>query len=116
MAGKMTSFERRLEELFFITNRRQTSAFELANYFSVSESTIYRDVAFLSRYAPIYTKNGMYGGVFIANDYKNSFAKYLSKDEKRLLIKLSKSLSDNEAMLMKSIINKFSMPNTPNGT
>ncbi len=116
MTGKTTTFERRLEVLFFIANRKQTSFMELAEYFSVSKCTIYRDVVFLSRYAPIFTKHGMYGGVFMTNGYKNNLTPHLTKAEKLLLEKISTTLTGSDARLLNNIINKFSMPNIPSGT
>jgi len=82
---------------------------EFAAEFSVSEDTISRDIVFLSRYAPIYTKSGIGGGVFILDGY-NGIPKYLSDEEKDLLDKLVVTLDDKDTKIIQRIIYKFSMP------
>lgn len=72
MKGKITAFERRIEILFFLTKQRKSSIVELAKNYSVCQKTVYNDIMFLSRYAPIYTKSGINGGVFLIDDYRNS--------------------------------------------
>lgn len=84
---------------------------ELANMFSVCEKTIYTDIVFLSRYAPIYTKSGNYGGVFILDNFKTDLFLYLTKDEETLLEKLFDERKDErEKFLLKGVINRYSMP------
>ena len=58
MKDKLSAFERRLEMLFLLNKCRETTALELSYYFAVSKDTIFRDIDFLNRYAPIYTKRG----------------------------------------------------------
>ena len=65
MKDKLSAFERRLEILFLLNKCKETTAVELAYYFAVSKDTIFRDVDFLNRYAPIYTKRGMFGGILM---------------------------------------------------
>ena len=65
MKDKLSAFERRLEMLFLLNKCRETTALELSYYFAVSKDTIFRDIDFLNRYAPIYTKRGMFGGIFL---------------------------------------------------
>ena len=65
MKDKITAFERRIEILFFLTNKRKSSIVELAKRFSVCRKTAYNYIMFLSRYTPIYTKGGVNGGVFL---------------------------------------------------
>lgn len=67
--------------LFFLTKQRKSSTVELAENYSVCRKTAYNDIMFLSRYAPIYTKGGVNGGVFLMDDYRNSMFLYLSCDE-----------------------------------
>ena len=55
---------------------------------------------------PIYTKPGTHGGVYIAKDYYLG-KQYLVEEEKSLLEKLSKSVCQEEALLLKAIIKKF---------
>jgi DeoR/GlpR family transcriptional regulator of sugar metabolism len=44
MKDKITTFERRIEMLFFITYLKKTPVPELVNMFSVCESTVYNDI------------------------------------------------------------------------
>ena len=78
MKDKITAFERRIEILFLLTKQRKSSIAELAKTFSVCRKTAYNDIMFLSRYAPIYTKGGVNGGVFVMDDYRNNMFLYTS--------------------------------------
>ena len=73
---------------------QRNNSVELAYYFAVSKDTIFRDVDFLNRYAPIYTKRGMFGGIFINDESRKNLLLYLSDDEEKLLKKLSANLDD----------------------
>ena len=73
MKDKLSAFERRLEILFLLNKCKETTAVELAYYFAVSKDTIFRDVDFLNRYAPIYTKRGMFGGIFINDESRKIY-------------------------------------------
>ena len=97
MKYKITAFERRIEMLFFLTKQRKSSIVELAKNYSVCRKTAYNDIMFLSRYAPIYTKGGVNGGVFLMDDYRNSMFLYLSCDEEALLYRIMavKSVAGN---------------------
>lgn len=110
MAVKAGTFERRLEMLFLILNIKETTVPTLASYFDVSRATAYRDVLALSRYAPIYTKNGMYGGVFLLKGYQNDLKLPLSRDEENLLVKFAENSDKNDARLLRNILHKYSMP------
>ena len=106
-----TSFERRIEILFYIIRTKNTTIPELAHMFSVCEKTIYTDIVFLSRYAPIYTKSGTYGGIFILDTFKSDLFLYLTKDEEKLLEKLSGRVeNEREKMLLNRILNRYAMP------
>ena len=97
MKYKITAFERRIEMLFFLTKQRKSSIVELTENYSVCRKTAYNDIMFLSRYAPIYTKGGVNGGVFLMDDYRNSMFLYLSCDEEALLYRIMavKSVAGN---------------------
>ncbi len=103
-------FERRMEMLFLLHNVKETTVPSLANYFSVSANTIHRDISFLSRYAPIYTRNGMYGGIFLLKGYKSDLNLHLSEDEKELLEQLAEKVNKKDARLLRNILHKYSMP------
>ena len=112
MKDKITAFERRIEILFFLTKQRKSSIVELAKNYSVCQKTVYNDIMFLSRYAPIYTKGGVNGGVFLMDDYRNSMFLYLSCDEEALLYRIMATLPLSEKNIVANIINKYSQPKT----
>ena len=107
---KLTTFERRIEMLFFIIHCRQTTVRQLAQMFSVCKNTVYTDITFLSRYAPVYTKNGLHGGVFLLGEYRNDLFLYLSKDEENLLNHLTEQACGREKRYLQNIICKYAMP------
>lgn len=104
-----STFERRMEIRAILLNQKMISRLELARLFSVSNDAINRDVIALSRYAPICSKMGRYGGIYILEEY-NAKKAYLSRDEEYLLENLLQYLSGKEYMLLKNVLYKFSMP------
>lgn len=110
MRDSKTTFERRIEMLFLLIQRRNITLGELAEIFSVHRNTAYKDIIFLSLYAPIYTKNGIGGGVFLMDGYHNELFVYLTADEEKVLSGLMKSLDAAQKAIVENIINKFSMP------
>ena len=110
MKDQYTDFERRIEMLYLLSRYKRSSFVELADLYDVSTRTIYADIVFLSRYAPIYTKNGKNGGVFLMSEYRNDLHLHLSKDEEDLLEKLAADLDGRNAQLLRNILNKYSMP------
>lgn len=110
MKDKKTAFERRIEMLLLLIKNRKSSIVELSKVFSVCRKTAYNDIVFLSRYAPIYTKGGANGGVFLLGDYRNEMFPYLSYDEEALLRRIMETLSSSDKNIVKNIINKFSQP------
>jgi len=112
MSNGANVFERRMEMLFLLHNVKETTVPSLAKYFSVSVNTIHRDISFLSRYAPIYTRHGLYGGIFLLTGYKCDLKLHLSVDEKNLLENLAKKSNDKDARLLRNILHKYSMPPT----
>ena len=110
MTSTVKTFERRIEMLFLLSKCKKTTVTELSFYFKVSKDTIFRDITFLSRYAPIYTKQGMYGGIYVVEDYIDNLKLHLSVDEENLLNRLAENSNDKDATLLRNIINKYSMP------
>lgn len=104
-----STFERRMEILAILLNQKMISRLELARRFSVSNDAINRDIVTLSRYAPICSKMGRYGGIYILDEY-NAKKVYLSRDEEYLLEKLLQYLSGKEYRLLKNVLYKFSLP------
>ena len=110
MTSTVKTFERRIEMLFLLSKCKKTTVTELSFFFKVSKDTVFRDIAFLSRYAPIYTKQGMYGGIYVIEDYIDNLKLHLSIDEENLLNRLAETSNDTDANLLRNIINKYSMP------
>lgn len=81
----------------------------LAYLFDVDKQTIRRDIAFLSSRMPIITKAGNVGGIFLEMDFETP-KQYLSTEEENLLLKLSKTLSRRDKLIIHNIINKFTVP------
>lgn len=110
MKKDLTAYERRESMKTLLVRERSTTVMRLAYLYDVSESTVKRDLIFLSSCIPIETKSGNGGGVFLNLEFE-SRKQYLTMNEKALLERLSKSLSAKDKVLMRTIINKFSIPN-----
>ena len=65
MTGKLSTFERRIEILLLIISSEKVTLSELSKRYSVHKNTVYNDITFLCRYAPIRTKSGVNGGIFL---------------------------------------------------
>lgn len=85
---------------------------ELSKKYSVHKNTVYNDITFLDRYAPIRAKSGVNGRIFLMEDYHNRVFRYLSYDEERVLTEIMNTLDQPEKNIVSNIINKFSMPKT----
>lgn len=112
MTGKLSTFERRIEILFLIINSEKVTLSELSKRYSVHKNTAYNDITFLGRYAPICTRSGANGGIFLMKDYHNRLFRYLSYDEERVLTEIMGILDQPEKNIVSNIINKFSMSKT----
>ena len=77
MSELFSPFERRMEILAILLNQKMISRLELARHFSASKDAISRDIIALSRYAPICSKMGRYGGIYILDEYNAKKAKAL---------------------------------------
>lgn len=109
MRAKFSSFDRRMEILSILMNHKMISRLELARTFSVSNVTISKDIIAISRYAPISSKMGRYGGIYIIEEYKTERV-YLSYEEEQLIKNIVKTLSGNEQHLLQLVLHKFAMP------
>ena len=109
MKSEFSTFERRMEILSILINQRLISCPELARRFRVFDDTITRDISVLSRFAPIGSKIGRYGGVYIINEYKRERV-YLTREEEMLIEKLVVRLSGKDQTLLQMILYKFAMP------
>jgi len=103
-----TTFERRIELLFYLIKKQGKKVSYIANEFDVCRMTIYRDIDFLSRYAPLYIKQG---GVHISDEYKPEILIQLSKEEEMLMRKLLEERTDKrEIQILNRLITRYSMP------
>lgn len=109
MRGKLSLFERRMEILSILRHKKIVKRCVLAQEFSVSNVTISDDLVALSRYAPICTKTGPYGGIYLCPDYSYS-KEYLSNEEIELLNLYLHKAQDDEVRIFRNILLKFSMP------
>ena len=66
----MTAADRRLEIISILVVSGHVTAGELAQEFGVTRRTILNDVSALTYGYPIYTKQGVRGGIFIMDSYK----------------------------------------------
>ena len=80
MRDKLCVSERRTKILEFLVQKKQSTRCELATEFNVSTDTIDRDIVYLSGIAPVYTKQGNQGGVYILPEYR-SYKNYLTDEE-----------------------------------
>ena len=107
MKDRLTASERRLKMLDYITYKRQATYDELAEEFAVSRCTVWRDIVFISRFAPVYTKMGCDGGAYVLPTHRST-KYYLSDEEEILLRKLLENVSDSDKKILNRIIFKFS--------
>lgn len=101
--------ERRMSIIETLNLRRNDSIDNLAFEFGVSRRTMRNDIEMLSLSFPIYTIPGPHGGVFLSQDFKLG-KRYLSKEQRELLQKLSPALTGSDAEVMKSILKEFALP------
>ncbi len=109
--------ERRAEIMRILCRKRHDTVKNLAVEFGVDPRTILRDIEILALTEPIYTVRGRYGGVFVIDNYSIANM-YMSEKELSVLHKISEaidngkicSLNDNEQVLLKNIISKYTKP------
>lgn len=99
---------RLLEMILLLMDRKMISAKELAQYFEVSERTIYRDVDTLSMAGiPIYAIKGRNGGISLMEHYVLNKS-LISKEEQQQILTSLKSLSVFSEKEATSTLNKLS--------
>ncbi|MBQ7574005.1 MAG: HTH domain-containing protein [Clostridia bacterium] len=106
MTGKLCVSERRTRILEYLSLVKQSSRARLADRFGVSVDTIDRDIMFLGTIAPVYTKQGNGGGVYILPEYR-SYKNYLTDTEENFLYSLIPLVSNDEKRILCLIITKF---------
>lgn len=101
--------ERREAILKALCRRRQDTIVNLANEFGVSIRTIKYDIDELTLSHPIETIRGRYGGgVKVADGYYIG-RKYLKPRQRELLLRVQTELSDEDSILMQSILDDFTL-------
>lgn len=109
MKKSMRPNERREAILKVLCHRRQDTIVNLANEFGVSIRTIKYDIDELTLSHPIETIRGRYGGgVKVADGYYIG-RKYLKPRQRELLLRVQTELSDEDAILMQSILDDFTL-------
>lgn len=106
MRDKLCVSERRTKILEFLVQKKQSTRCELATEFNGSTDTIDRDIVYLSGIAPVYTKQGNQGGVYILPEYR-SYKNYLTDEEEECLYSLIKKSANDERRIICGIITKF---------
>ena len=102
--GKLHVTERRTKILEYIVFHKQTTRKELAEHFGVCINTIVNDIDVISISAPIYTKQGNGGGIYILPEYR-SYKNYLTDTEEELLYNLQ-----NKRCMQPSVFGKYIAP------
>lgn len=108
MRDKLRAVERKIEILKLLTVKKQTTRSELAEEFNVSIDTIARDITDISKLAPIYTKKGNQGGIYILPEYR-SYKNYLSEEHERCLYELMDVANQRQQYVLRDIITQFTM-------
>ena len=106
MIDKLCVAERRMRILNFLMLQKQVTIRELKDEFQVSKNTIVRDVEFISRIAPIYTKQGNGGGIYVLPECR-SYKNYLTDTEENFLYEMMLKVSNEEKRILCGIITKF---------
>ena len=101
--------ERRLSIVAALCKRHSDTIGNLAVEYGVSDRTIRTDIASLSYSFPIYTQQGNGGGVFMDGGYTLG-REYLTQEQENLLVKLSRTLSVQDAKTIETILHEFARP------
>lgn len=109
MEKNLTANERRAALLKVLCIRRQDTIKNLAEEFGVSERTIKYDIEELTLAYPIETTRGRYGGGVKVTDGYYVGRKYLRTRQKELLKKVREYLSKEDAKIIDSILEDFSL-------
>ena len=99
---------RQFEILIFLLKNKKTTYKELSMRFEVSTKTIERDINYLSSMGiPVYSLQGIGGGVFIDEKYKLSRSFFTNEDIHHLVFALTAFDSITSQSNKASIINKL---------
>ena len=105
----------RQEMLDYLEVQHQGSIAELAQMYSVSKTTVRRNICILSRNHPLETKPGPHGGVFMKFEFlkhqcKQNHLPYLDSDEEALLLRLFHCVHGNDQLIIERILEKYATP------
>ena len=106
MADKLNVSERRTRILEYLLLNKQTTRKELSEMFGVCINTIVNDIEIISSIAPIYTKQGNGGGIYILPEYR-SYKNYLTDSEENFLYDLIQQVDNDGKRILCGIITKF---------
>ena len=101
--------ERRQQILEYISDNRIVTLQNIMDEFSISRSTVKRDIQILSCSHPIYTQKGGAGGVYAMEGWYLS-RRYLHDDQEALLRSLLPGLQPEQAKTMEAILTAFAKP------
>ena len=104
-----TAIERRKRLLEILCDRRSALAENLSVELGVTVRTIYRDIEILALSYPVYTIQGIGGGVYIMDGFRLGM-KYLTDTQCALLERLLKILEGEEREVLYTIIKTFRKP------
>lgn len=103
---KLCTNERRMNIIDYLVKHGHSTRHELAKVFSVSINTVTRDIESISRYAPIYTRSGNNGGVYIMPDYRHT-PQVLSNMEVACLYRVLELVKTPDKDIILGIIAKY---------
>lgn len=104
---RISLYERRRQLIAVLYKRQNDTVGNLAFEFNVSSHTIRNDLRVLELEYLIYTKVGMGGGVFVLDSCRLR-QRWLTVRQRELLMDVCRTLDDEQALLMKSIIGGMS--------
>ncbi len=102
----MTASERREKIIAVLCRRGRETRDNLAFEFGVCKRTIDSDITALSFKYPIYTVSGNGGGIYIDKSYKPNRIRLTDK-QSALMQRVARTLSGEDAEVMKSIFKHF---------
>ena len=106
MIDKLGTTERRTRILEFLMLHKHTTIKRLAEEFGVCVNTVVNDLYAINRFAPIYTKQGNGGGIYILPEFR-SYKNYLTDTEEKFLYEMMLKVSNEEKRILCGIITKF---------
>ena len=101
--------ERRMDIMYYISDRRRTTYQEIADQFNIGYKTAQRDVEILMCSYPIDAVKGKGGGIRAMDGWYAS-RRYLTDKQETLLRELITGLQPDQQEIMQSILTAFAKP------